>query len=474
MGVLFTNNASASLASAITSGSTTITLASGQGALFPAISGSNFFMATLVDTSNNIEIVRATARTGDTLTVTRAQDGTSARAFAAGDKLELRIVNAGLQEFVQRDGSVAMTGALNMNSQKVTNLTQATAAGDAVAGGRAINTTGDIQGGGNLTADRSLSLTNTGVTAGQYGSASQIPVVTVSATGRVTALSTAALDLSTKVNLDGGNATGTWAGTTEWTRVNNRPTALSSFSNSTLFDTTANCGYGNPNFSIGNTGNCRPYGSLGVNVVTVSNCGNTSSDVPEIQDNGTQVNYRIQRFAYNCACNCDCCCCFAPGTLVKMADGTSKPIELVAVGERVVGFAGEVTVAHKFDTTLKSNSLFLVNGSTEVTGGHLFKTDAGWKALDMSVYPHGVFFRAHQTFDGGELVDIEYQGEMAEPVSQLAIGDIVNGVLIESIERKPADASFNVHNMIVEGGDGFVLASGLAVDGFMRHACGGQ
>lgn len=473
MGVLFTNNASASLASAITSGSTTITLASGQGALFPTISGSNFFMATLVDTSNNIEIVRATARTGDTLTVSRAQDGTSARAFAAGDKLELRIVNAGLQEFVQRDGSVAMTGALNMNSQKVTNLTQATAAGDAVAGGRAINTTGDIQGGGNLTADRSLSLTNTGVTAGQYGSASQIPVVTVSATGRVTALSTAALDLSTKVNLDGGNATGTWAGTTEWTRVNNRPTALSQFSNSTLFDTTSNCGYGTT-FGIGNTGNCRPLVDYGINIAQISNCGNVGAQTELIDDGGTNINFRAFRWNWNCNCACDCCCCFAPGTLVKMADGTSKPIELVTVGEKVVGFAGEVTVAHKFDTTLKSNSLFLVNGSTEVTGGHLFKTEAGWKALDMSVYPHGVFFRAHQTFEGGELVDIEHQGEMAELVSQLVVGDIVNGVRIQSIERKPADASFNVHNMIVEGGDGFVLASGLAVDGFMRHACGGQ
>jgi hypothetical protein len=473
MGVLFTNNASASLASAITSGSTTITLASGQGALFPTLSGSNFFMATLVDTSNNIEIVRATARTGDTLTVTRAQDGTSARAFAAGDKLELRIVNAGLQEFVQRDGTVAMTGALNMNNQKVTNLSQATATTDGVAGGRAINTTGDIQGGGNLTADRTLSLTNTGVTAGEYGSASAIPVVTVSATGRVTALSTAALDLSTKVNLDGGNATGTWAGTTEWTRVNNRPTALSSFSNSTLFDTTSNCGFG-ADFGSGNTGNCRPLVNYGVNWSQQSNCGNIGANVTELTDAGTNINHRGLRWNWNCNCNCDCCCCFAPGTLVQMADGTSKPIELVAVGEKVIGFAGEVTVAHKFDTTLKTNKLFVVNGSIEVTGGHLFKTDRGWKALDMSVYPQGVFFRAHQTFAGGELVDIEHQSERAELVSALLVGDIVNGVRIDSIERKPADASFNVHNMIVDGGDGFVLASGLAVDGFMRHACGGQ
>lgn len=90
MAALVTNNASATLASGIISSATSIALTAGQGALFPSPAGSDYFYATLVDSSNNIEIVKCTARSTDTLTVTRAQEGTTARAYSAGDRLELR------------------------------------------------------------------------------------------------------------------------------------------------------------------------------------------------------------------------------------------------------------------------------------------------------------------------------------------------------------------------------------------------
>jgi len=54
---------------------------------------------------------------------------------------------------------------------------------------RRINTTAPLQGGGDLSADRTLSLANSGVTAGTYGDASHYPVITVDALGRVTAAS---------------------------------------------------------------------------------------------------------------------------------------------------------------------------------------------------------------------------------------------------------------------------------------------
>jgi hypothetical protein len=58
MSVLFTNNAASTLASSITSGATSLTVASGQGALFPVITGSNYFLVTLIGVSGSpIEIV---------------------------------------------------------------------------------------------------------------------------------------------------------------------------------------------------------------------------------------------------------------------------------------------------------------------------------------------------------------------------------------------------------------------------------
>lgn len=99
MSVLFSNNASAPIAASIIASDTTITVASGQGAEFPSPGIGQWFYATLVDSSNNLEIVKCTSRSSDTLTVVRGQDGTSARTYAAGSLIEVRLVAAALADF---------------------------------------------------------------------------------------------------------------------------------------------------------------------------------------------------------------------------------------------------------------------------------------------------------------------------------------------------------------------------------------
>jgi len=77
------NRATSTLASAVTAAATTWNVASGEGSNFPA---SGTFHLTCED-----EIVACTSRTGDALTVTRAQEGTSAAAHAAGAAVKLNI-----------------------------------------------------------------------------------------------------------------------------------------------------------------------------------------------------------------------------------------------------------------------------------------------------------------------------------------------------------------------------------------------
>ncbi len=93
---LFTNNASAKLASAVADSDTSFDVQAGQGSEFPVVSGGNTFLGTLVGTAG-IEIVEVTARTSDMMTVTRGQEGTTALGFAAGETFELRITAAQLQ-----------------------------------------------------------------------------------------------------------------------------------------------------------------------------------------------------------------------------------------------------------------------------------------------------------------------------------------------------------------------------------------
>ena len=110
MSVLFKNNATATLAVGISSSATTIVLSSGLGALFPSPSGSTYFYGTLYDSLGNYEIVKCTARTTDSLTVVRGQEGTSPLVFALGDGFAQRLTAAGLNNFSQLDANNAFTG----------------------------------------------------------------------------------------------------------------------------------------------------------------------------------------------------------------------------------------------------------------------------------------------------------------------------------------------------------------------------
>ena len=101
--VIFTNLATSTLAGSITNTAVTLNLQAGGGALFPNPAVGQYFTLTLVDaaTSQLNEIMWCTARTGDTLTVIRAQEGTSALAWNAGDIASNKITAGTLNNFVQ-------------------------------------------------------------------------------------------------------------------------------------------------------------------------------------------------------------------------------------------------------------------------------------------------------------------------------------------------------------------------------------
>ncbi len=102
---LFANNADSELDGAITSVSTSITLKTGGGAKFPTPTGGDFFLVTLFQkvgiTELNHEIVKCTARSGDVLTVVRAQEGTTGFAFSNADLVELRFTKGSAENLVQ-------------------------------------------------------------------------------------------------------------------------------------------------------------------------------------------------------------------------------------------------------------------------------------------------------------------------------------------------------------------------------------
>ena len=85
----FKNNASTTLASGIGTGDTVLTVATGEGVKFPALGTNEIFMATL-EGAGSMEIVKVTARSTDTFTIVRAQEGTTSAVFASGATVEER------------------------------------------------------------------------------------------------------------------------------------------------------------------------------------------------------------------------------------------------------------------------------------------------------------------------------------------------------------------------------------------------
>jgi hypothetical protein len=96
MAVKLSNNATSTLSAAISPSATQVTVQANDAALFPSLGNGDWFPATLVDANGAMEIVRVTVRNGATMTVQRAQEGTTAKAFSVGAKFDLRLTTAAL------------------------------------------------------------------------------------------------------------------------------------------------------------------------------------------------------------------------------------------------------------------------------------------------------------------------------------------------------------------------------------------
>ncbi|ELW7357368.1 hypothetical protein VAD52_001051 [Yersinia enterocolitica] len=170
--LLSANNASTVLSAGISASATTLTVNTGTGGLFPSpVSGTSFFKLTLIDaaTGTLTEIVHVTARTGDTMTIVRGQEGTVSRLWSAND-IAANMMTAGTLDLFAQSGSLGGAAQLNVGTTAGT-----------VAAGNDSRINGALQKTSNLSDLQSVSsaLTNLGLgDAAKRGvgkSANQIP-----------------------------------------------------------------------------------------------------------------------------------------------------------------------------------------------------------------------------------------------------------------------------------------------------------
>ena len=101
---LFANNATSTLAGAITSTAVTVNLQAGGGAQFPNPAAGQYFVATFNDAATGLleEIVWVTARSTDTLTIVRAQEGTTALAWNSSDLFSMYVTAGTMSQMLQQ------------------------------------------------------------------------------------------------------------------------------------------------------------------------------------------------------------------------------------------------------------------------------------------------------------------------------------------------------------------------------------
>lgn len=105
-GIKFTNNASTQLTQTLLATDTVLYVGTNSASIFPKLDTTDdYFLLTLFDINKNREVVKCTARTDDSCTVVRAQEGTTAKTFQVGSLVELRLTADSITKIAE-DASV--------------------------------------------------------------------------------------------------------------------------------------------------------------------------------------------------------------------------------------------------------------------------------------------------------------------------------------------------------------------------------
>ena len=134
MTVKFKNNAVGYLSAAISSSDSSATLTTGGGASFPSLGAGEYFYATITATSGVYEIVKVTSRSTDSISITRAQESTTALAFPSGSIVELRITAQAITDAIADSSTDLQNNTFTANGT-------GTAVGLNIGAGKTLNAT---------------------------------------------------------------------------------------------------------------------------------------------------------------------------------------------------------------------------------------------------------------------------------------------------------------------------------------------
>lgn len=164
--------------------------------------------------------------------------------------------------------------------------------------------------------------------------------------------------------------------------------------------------------------------------------------------------------------------CFLEGAPVSMADGTTKPIETVAVGDKVLGAFGEtntVTALHR--PKIGAGSVVTINNEHSTTTHHPHVgVDHKFYCVKPEILSGLTYGRKHTIILGnGQTEKRVMPGVSKDRLTTLQVGTelqtITGSRTVNSIVYKPTSPFTDVYHLVVDGSHTFNV-EGYAVTGW--------
>lgn len=193
------------------------------------------------------------------------------------------------------------------------------------------------------------------------------------------------------------------------------------------------------------------YYSINLTIQAINDCGMSTLSTPDINP------------------------CFLAGSLVQMADGSTKPIEEILVGDLVLGAYGEINeVLALHRPTLGSAQMCRINGEHSSTSHHPHvSVDRGFYCMHPSVVETTTYGREHEVINAAGEKELRMlhglaAGRVRELVAGIELKVVSGGRIVDTLELYDLPADTQLYNLVV-GGSHTYHVDGYAVTGWPRE-----